>query len=415
MNSTSSLQDSDTEKKTKPLFNFGKCKVCKDKATGIHYGVASCEGCKGFFKRSVEKNEKYVCYFGFKCEITPKQRKKCKFCRWKACLAAGMSFEGIKMGRIPKLEKEKAKLFTDSLSDEENEPIMDVDTEMRSLVLPSSKSVSPVSNQSSMSPVERYCSNTSYFNEPPAKVISDQSFTISFDINSILESCLEPSHLVFSILRDRCYQLYVQFAEKYEKQYDKALRVIRKLEASLVNENLSKVELWEYFLRETSYHTKTSFMYLKQLPGFETIKITDLTKILDLNIFILYGLRLYKLFINGEHYVIHENNVQFNRNNMYKCLGIDLTNRIMYYHARLNTLNLTSQEVSLLIPYILSSTKTDFEDADSITRVNEYYKHALAQEFLVNKRSPTFINQLAKYLGYTIDISNRCKKLQLTS
>ena len=25
---------------------FGNCKVCNDKASGIHYGVASCEGCK---------------------------------------------------------------------------------------------------------------------------------------------------------------------------------------------------------------------------------------------------------------------------------------------------------------------------------------------------------------------------------
>ena len=25
---------------------FGNCKVCDDKASGVHYGVASCEGCK---------------------------------------------------------------------------------------------------------------------------------------------------------------------------------------------------------------------------------------------------------------------------------------------------------------------------------------------------------------------------------
>jgi hypothetical protein len=27
-------------------FSFGSCKVCTDKATGIHYGVSTCEGCK---------------------------------------------------------------------------------------------------------------------------------------------------------------------------------------------------------------------------------------------------------------------------------------------------------------------------------------------------------------------------------
>nr|ASL70584.1 nuclear receptor [Brachionus plicatilis] len=411
---TDSLPDLDSDKKAKSLFNFGKCRVCKDKATGIHYGVASCEGCKGFFKRSVEKNEKYVCYFGYKCEITPKQRKKCKFCRWKACLAAGMSFEGIKMGRIPKIEKERAKFCTDSLSEEEQDPKMDVDIDVQAKNSPSSNSLSPVPYNGDLVPVKKTYPDLVYFDQPSVKVINSDDFLVSFEIDKLLEPQLERSHLVFSMLRDRCYQLYVQFSEKYEKQYDRALRVLRKQEASLVNENLSKAELWENFVKETSYHTKTSFMYVKQLPGFETIDPNDLITILDINIFILYGLRVQKLFINGEHYIIHDNNVQFNRNNMYKCFGIDLTNRIMYYHARLNSLNMSNQEISLLIPYVLSSTKSDFVDPDSIRTVNEYYKHALAQEFLVGKRSPTFINQLAQYLSYTVEISNKCRNLQIT-
>lgn len=37
------------------------CSICGDRATGKHYGAASCDGCKGFFRRSVRKNHVYTC------------------------------------------------------------------------------------------------------------------------------------------------------------------------------------------------------------------------------------------------------------------------------------------------------------------------------------------------------------------
>lgn len=37
------------------------CAICGDRATGKHYGAASCDGCKGFFRRSVRKNHIYTC------------------------------------------------------------------------------------------------------------------------------------------------------------------------------------------------------------------------------------------------------------------------------------------------------------------------------------------------------------------
>ena len=104
-------------------FPFGSCRVCGDKATGIHYGVSTCEGCKGFFKRSILKKEFYKCFFGDKCVLNPKNRNKCKACRFQKCISVGMSFSGIKMGRIPKAEKEKAikKLEGDVVNSEDEE------------------------------------------------------------------------------------------------------------------------------------------------------------------------------------------------------------------------------------------------------------------------------------------------------
>ncbi len=36
----------DKEKSLSMQFSLDKCKVCDDHATEIHYGTASCEGCK---------------------------------------------------------------------------------------------------------------------------------------------------------------------------------------------------------------------------------------------------------------------------------------------------------------------------------------------------------------------------------
>jgi hypothetical protein len=43
-------------KESKQPFPFGMCKVCGDQATGVHYGIATCEGCKVSFSVYIKKN-----------------------------------------------------------------------------------------------------------------------------------------------------------------------------------------------------------------------------------------------------------------------------------------------------------------------------------------------------------------------
>ncbi|CAF3575137.1 unnamed protein product [Rotaria sp. Silwood1] len=97
-------------KRARLTFPFGACRVCSDSATGIHYGIATCEGCKGFFKRSILRKEKYRCYFDNSCLVNVTNRNRCKACRFQRCIDKGMSVDGVKMGRIPKLVKERALL-----------------------------------------------------------------------------------------------------------------------------------------------------------------------------------------------------------------------------------------------------------------------------------------------------------------
>ncbi|XP_074595705.1 putative nuclear hormone receptor HR3 [Brevipalpus obovatus] len=76
------------------------CCICGDRSSGIHYGVLSCEGCKGFFRRSTSDGIKdYRCSGQSNCVIDRQNRNKCRFCRFKKCLDCGMSREKIRFGR----------------------------------------------------------------------------------------------------------------------------------------------------------------------------------------------------------------------------------------------------------------------------------------------------------------------------
>uniref|UniRef100_A0A3Q2Y3P9 Thyroid hormone receptor beta n=1 Tax=Hippocampus comes TaxID=109280 RepID=A0A3Q2Y3P9_HIPCM len=69
------------------------CVVCGDKATGYHYRCITCEGCKGFFRRTIQKDlrQTYACKYEGRCAIDKVTRNQCQDCRFKKCIAVGMA------------------------------------------------------------------------------------------------------------------------------------------------------------------------------------------------------------------------------------------------------------------------------------------------------------------------------------
>ena len=97
------------------------CPVCGDKVSGFHYGLLTCESCKGkystflflfqirqqrfvyrlgFFKRTVQNKKNYQCIDKQQCQIDKTQRKRCAFCRFKKCLQVGMKLEAVRENRV---------------------------------------------------------------------------------------------------------------------------------------------------------------------------------------------------------------------------------------------------------------------------------------------------------------------------
>ncbi|GMR35951.1 hypothetical protein PMAYCL1PPCAC_06146, partial [Pristionchus mayeri] len=109
------------------------CAVCGDTALGKHYGVMACNGCKGFFRRTVWKERKYKCRAEGECAIDMEQRNSCRACRYTTCLRVGMNPRAVqgdlnecrKNGVICTLPKEKSNGRARAREEEEEQPRVD--------------------------------------------------------------------------------------------------------------------------------------------------------------------------------------------------------------------------------------------------------------------------------------------------
>ncbi|XP_076450737.1 uncharacterized protein LOC143286817 isoform X2 [Babylonia areolata] len=176
------------------------CKVCLEPAAGFHYGVNTCEACKGFFRRSLLREKPYKCLGSGNCNIQAGKRHICPKCRHRKCLAVGMSKEAIKTGRYT-----HAKRTQDILEYQEmmKKSLVDSPLSTSSAATPFSIHSSSCSRDSSTpgSPKVNNCSPTS--DTSPLMDFTDASlisFSTEESVASILDGPLEltvPSSLPF--------------------------------------------------------------------------------------------------------------------------------------------------------------------------------------------------------------------------
>ncbi|KAL6722987.1 hypothetical protein Aduo_018045 [Ancylostoma duodenale] len=75
------------------------CVVCADLASGIHYSVPSCNGCKTFFRRALVNKQTFTCQFSGDCVVGKSVRCVCRSCRLKKCFDMGMDPKAIQHDR----------------------------------------------------------------------------------------------------------------------------------------------------------------------------------------------------------------------------------------------------------------------------------------------------------------------------
>ncbi|KAL3104240.1 hypothetical protein niasHS_002267 [Heterodera schachtii] len=104
------------------------CVVCGDIATGNHYSVASCNGCKTFFRRAIVNNRSFICMGNGNCPIDKGVRCACRACRLEKCLQVGMDPNAIqserdRIGYTKRTRREKLESDEDDVIFRDTDPI----------------------------------------------------------------------------------------------------------------------------------------------------------------------------------------------------------------------------------------------------------------------------------------------------
>uniref|UniRef100_A0A3P9MZ01 Nuclear receptor subfamily 1, group D, member 2a n=1 Tax=Poecilia reticulata TaxID=8081 RepID=A0A3P9MZ01_POERE len=387
------------------------CKVCGDVASGFHYGVHACEGCKGFFRRSIQQNIQYKkCLKMENCTIMRINRNRCQQCRFKKCLAVGMSKDAVRFGRIPKREKQRMLL--------EMQNAMNNMMSKNGISSSSSSSSSSASSSTSDSPS---CSNPSSPRYP-----QDSESVVSMDTNSSSASSCgsDSSEDEGAVTMNGQHQDAFTFSQqrsqsqghtsppsstdcggRMEEQQDTSScwndnPVCPMNTSPYVDPNKPSQEIWEEFSLSFTPAVREVVEFAKRIPGFRDLSEHDQVSLLKAGTFEVLMVRFASLFNMAERTVTFLSGKRYSLDTLRSLGAGELLNSMCEFSEKLAALRLNEEEMSLFTAVVLvSADRSGIQDLNSVEALQDKLIWALRTLVMQNhgdESATTFTKLLLK-------------------
>uniref|UniRef100_A0A3B4B777 Uncharacterized protein n=1 Tax=Periophthalmus magnuspinnatus TaxID=409849 RepID=A0A3B4B777_9GOBI len=390
------------------------CKVCGDVASGFHYGVHACEGCKGFFRRSIQQNIQYKkCLKMENCTIMRINRNRCQQCRFKKCLAVGMSRDAVRFGRIPKREKQRMLLEMQNAMNN----MMSSNSQLHSMLQghqsplpleatsdppspqcpPDSESVvSMDTNSSSLSSHRQHQDGFTYHQQRSPVQSQGSSSPEPVPTESTCERSLGEQQDSWNSWNNTSYtdSLHMTNTAYREEQ------VCPMNTSPYVDPNKTSQEIWEEFSMSFTPAVREVVEFAKRIPGFRELSERDQVSLLKAGTFEVLMVRFASLFNMTERTVTFLSGKRYSLD-MLRSIGAgELLTSMCEFSEKLAALRLDSDEMSLFTAVVLvSADRSGIQDLNSVEALQDKLIRALRNLVVQNHgadSSTTFTKLLLK-------------------
>lgn len=380
------------------------CKVCGDVASGFHYGVHACEGCKGFFRRSIQQNIQYKkCLKNETCSIVRINRNRCQQCRFRKCLAVGMSRDAVRFGRIPKREKQRMLAEMHNAMSHiagghfgRRSPVPLQPQQLRPSSPPHMGPTSCPSPPSISEPYPQYPQQLTPPRSPSPERVDDVISLVSQAHRQIFVYAHEKLSGKATSWENQPSTCWSQ--DSGEPRGNRSVHLACPMSAlPLGGPPRSVQEVWEDFSLSFTPAVREVVEFARHIPGFQDLTQQDQVTLLKAGTFEVLMVRFASLFD------VRERSLRFLSGATYslpelQSMGMgELLSSMFDFSEKLASLNLSQEELGIFTALVLvSADRSGMENASLVEQLQETLIRALRS--LILKNSPNDISRFTKLL-----------------
>ncbi|KAK7146711.1 hypothetical protein R3I94_009522 [Phoxinus phoxinus] len=394
------------------------CKVCGDVASGFHYGVHACEGCKGFFRRSIQQNIQYKkCLKTESCTIVRINRNRCQQCRFKKCLSVGMSRDAVRFGRIPKREKQRMLLemqtaMNNMMNNSQLQHMLHVPCAIETS---SSPSLSPPASPRSSSDLSRdsesgapmdtasSCSSDSGEEDSVSNGLVPRKDLFMFgsagsETPGSYREHVTAYHVTQPCVQSPCIRqpenlpFHGNNMNKLQTGGNRRHLVCPMSVSPFVDPCKPGHEIWEDFSKSFIPAVREVVEFAKRIPGFQDLSQHDQVNLLKAGTFEVLMVRFVPLFDVKERTVTFLSGTKYSVDLLRSMGAGELLNCMFEFSEKLSVLQLNEEEMSLFSAVVLvSADRSAIENVSGVEALQESLIRALRNLIMKNHSNETAI------------------------